>query len=559
MAGLYSIVRSAIAGVTGANASEVIAASYDSALIRAENERRSAMAARREMLHDNFLSEILAAINDTFADAAVAAIMRKHATVELNLFANVINTISVVYAWGAHRQIGDGDSENNRLYQILLRECRLDSRLALANTLLNACNEVLLRPVVRVYGGQQRMCLDVLTPDCVTAIPREDDPTRPAVLLVYRRFPHASPPRAYVDVWTDDTLAQYEGNYDRVALAWDTAPGDDRQSKITVSAGTSWQQWLDLKPRTDLGTSWQQPNPYKRIPYLIAHKREPVDSLWDTTAGNDLVDATISVGLLMTFLRRLGKDQVEKLIYHSGRAEDLPPAQRLDMTSILALPQGGGVLDWSHNPEVLLAQIRARASFVASRYGIPEALLFLSGTGLTYGDAASMRIPLWEVRARQIREVWDPVERDLFDLMSLVSRTDHQTLKIEDEEDGEPVKLRVRFSDAPAIASPLDLEKLYDSRVAAGTLSKLERLMAQRPYIDTIEEAEEVQASIADHNRIHNEYMRETNAPGDGSLGQSPQMNGAMGPLLRDGKVALMSPPKQAPPEDEEADDGREG
>jgi len=507
----------------GSKARDIVRESYENAVLAGEWERRELSSKRVSMLRDDYLDQLVAALYEVVKAETVRAAVVGHVVPEHNVMRRIVDTISMVYSWGATRSVG----ADNAAYRLLLDECRINARLSEANRLCNACNEVLIRPVVR----RGRMQLDLATPDMVTAFPTDDDPTVPAMLVVYRiGMTKDGAPAVFVDAWTDTQVQRYQSEAPREVI--------DSSGLVKLRTPISWYKRLSLVPiGQPVEHGYKDEKGVPVMPWVIAHRKEPTDSIWDETSGSGMVTATITVNLVLGLLRRLAKDQGELQLAWNGSPGQLPPKnQVLDALSILIGEGQWQVLNLQANPDLYLRQIDARLKAIALEYGIPPDSFAGQQANTSYA-VMMQRAPLMEIRGRQIAETWDDVERQLVRAMAAVARKDHPTLRFSSE------GFKVRFSDAPLVGSPMELEQLMDVQIKAGRLSPIDAIQMRRPEL-TREEALAEQERIAEDKRIWMDLLRETNAPADGGPGQSPEQNGAMGPPARDGQ----GPPPASPP-----------
>jgi len=163
--------------------------------IRGDLARRQAVADRRAILEDNWLSQLEAKLDELFRSPALREQYKAHASIACNALKRVVDKLATVYSYGVTRKLGtQGRTE---AYRAITEEANWSQRLTFANRALIAYRAALARPVLlgatEIEGVDEhgtpieresgrrypRWCLHVFATDEFTAIPFDDDPLEP--------------------------------------------------------------------------------------------------------------------------------------------------------------------------------------------------------------------------------------------------------------------------------------------------------------------------------------------------------------------------------------------
>lgn len=385
------------------------------------------------------------------------------------------------------RVLPEGDQER---YNELAREMELNQKMDLAARLLIPCNKVFLFP--RYIAGVG-LHLDVMTPHQMRAIV---DPRRPnrAAALIYDKAVYEGGREAKRFVVVDDTIRfEIDGN-------------GQRASEIE---------------KHGMG----------RIPIIELNRRAGICDYWDPTTGQDLVAATKQVMLLNLLALKNHRTQSHIQLCYTGEAEGFIKDQVTDEDSILMANGEGNIfpINLQGDPSALLRTRDAIETSTAANYGISRERLNQSGNGNAAGDEGLKE------RTAELMQVLRRAELELFELVKVVSK-----------ESPKPLSQAAELS--------LDYGLLYHrvDRKTQLELRQTERSMGLRSGVDdVIEDNPELEgdrerAMEYIDGRMAEEAViimrrRALNIAEDATShapGQDPVSNGAMGPMVRDGKLS---------------------
>lgn len=421
-----------------------------------------------------------------------------------NPLKQIVERLSRVYSWRARRWI-EGDPAMNQRYQALLRSLPfdLDEKMATANRMVNLMNEVLLFYAVNRRTGKPR--LDVLTPDRFSAMAHPDEPGEP-VSIVYTRWNPKTLQRPFR--WSRHVASQQAfgaANIQRVY--WDAdgyrIHGTDG---VLVEEGEN-----SLRDRNGAGV----------LPFIAVHRTDPMELLLDDASGQDLVDATLDVGVLAAGMMRLAQWQAELQLVESGPSSRPVRRHRLGASSVYRVAEGCTltVLNLQADPMHYLTQIKARVAWIAAAYGIAPDAMDVSWLPSSGVELRLRERPLMEKRLEQVPR-WLHAEKRFFGLLALTHP----------EQELDPAaQLAVDWGEEPLIVDPQARLTLEIEEVKAGLTSIEAVIMGRNPDLSFAQAAEQVRTNIESRNRWIT-ALREGNMPADPrDLLQLPEDNGAAG------------------------------
>ncbi len=450
-----------------------------------EQVRRLDASKRIALYQDSCEADLLAQINSVFNAPEVRQRLTPFIDMACatSVFRRIVDeTAKQVYNPFPARRVSSDPGA--RAYAEFVREARLDQRLDQAARLLEATNAVFLFP--RWVPSLGRAVLDILTPDMVSVISHPDDPTTElAVAIDVYVHGQAKPD---IEVWDDEVIFR-------------------------------------LNPQGNLvnvGGLLERPNPYGRIPIVGVHRKERWGTYWDTTSGKDLIAGQRAVNLLTALVLKLHKSQGEKQIVVQGDTASTIQNQTLDGEGALVTGEGITIttLDLRSDANHYNATIDSIIQRVAANYGISKERLAASGSGFGGANIGS-DTALFERRS-ELLQTWATAEQRLFDVCKLVFRG------LPGREIPEADKLVVDFREIEARVSMADQLSLWETQLSMGLKSVEDMVISMNPEISTSEEAK---AEVSRNLESWAQWIgmrRELNAPSDGSVGQTPQQNGAM-------------------------------
>ena len=459
--------------------------------INSESElaRVIASTGRRELYKDSGVGQINARIDDIFEDPANQERYKKIAKGSRvdNATKRIVNETSTVYMKGPRRWVGEDSNDEN--YQALVLALGQDKMMRRANQWINLHNEVLIWFRVSERNKVKTPVLEVFAPHQFWVISSIADPTLPVAYVINLKpntddkagVPHYS-------VWTDTEKFVLNGNYKLLAI-----------------------------PDT---------NPFGRIPGIFAHREPPDGDLFDTTSGQDIIDADLSAWLINTLLIKETKSMTRQAAM-TGDTSTAATAQSQDTEHDLMLPEGVSVqtLDRGGN----LGEYRDTADHVingaAANHGIPPSVRKLEGA------SSGLEVTLRERRLREIRgdQIIDfrEHERELAEIQSVVMGKAQPSKSFKTDGWG----IDYVEVDAPLAAGAA--HDLFEKRRTAGLTSTVEQMRREDPDLSSDKDALFKMKANVDNELARNVLMRPL-AKVNGSMGQSqddaktPEQNGAM-------------------------------
>ena len=476
-----------------------------------DKHRRREMKRRVDFYLDNGAPHLKTRIKDMFLDPKVRQRLMPFAELAMsyNIYRRVVDEIArPVYATPPVRRLAS-ETENKK-YQVLATESRLNDKMDLSARLVQATNKVW-----QFYRMSDRLGLviDVLTPDMATPIPDPDDPTREIALIYDKRIG----PDLWHVYWDDEVTFTFNS--------------DGRMK------GPAQQHGLGMIPRITID---------RRQLWGVTH---------DTKSGNDLVELQMSVALVIALSLKLHKSQGFRQIVISGDTINIAKGQTLDEETALVTPDGTTIstLDLKSDAKHYTETATFLVEGGVSNYGISRERL--NQKTVTNSDD----IPLLERRAEVIG-TFRRAEHDAFEVIKRVSK-EHSNVDLRMSDNA-----RLKTLDFAEISDRTDkktLLEIWEKKQRMGLRNVIDNIKALNPEIGTDKEAEEELQRNIDITSKWVKEMRALNQAKDVDAdkpGQSPEDNGRMGPAVRDGEMSRDDAAQRAqgqPGQAEELADGR--
>lgn len=455
----------------GSQAEEVVKRSLFRARAQAEKGRRRDAENRRAILEDDWRDLLVAKLRTVYQSEEIFNDLLPLISTEHNAFKRIVKELSTVYQWGALREWAGADQ--NALATMLYEEADVDATLEVANLYLNGLRDLVLIP--QVVDG--RMRLDVVTPERLSVIQNPQDPTSIVALFWERCCGQTSilPTTVYETLYADEEIWRVYDTQGRIVDEWEHGLGG--------------------------------------LPAIPVHAEKRLDSFWMPEPMGDVVDATFTIGILLTLLLRLQKWQSEKQITFSGPISDIVKGTALGAHSVLGTSKGAGafsLLELQADPEFYIKGINARLGWIAQQHGMAADVYTLSSSASSGFEFRLKRLPLLEQRAKQIK-IWTRVERQLWPLMAKLAQREHPLLFRVD-----PTQpLTVRMHDEPGVEDPLVQQRVYREAIADGMMSQVDALMDK--YGLTREQAFARAKQISEERAIWIEQVRAMQTAANGA------------------------------------------
>ena len=375
-------------------------------------------------------------------------------------------------------------------FSALAHSSRLNEKMDLACRLVNATNHCFL--YTRYVERLARVVIEVITPDMMSVVSDPDDPTL-AIAYIYDKPVYRNGKCETWHVYWDDTIAfQLDANKQLVPFG----PGEP---PVRIHGLPS-------------------------MPFVAIHIRERWGHYWNTTRGNALRAATIGCSILTMLSMRLLKAQGFNQVVITGDVHTFPKDQVTDEESAWLAPEGSGVTTLNNKSDAshYLALLDSIKNDAAANRGLSRARLNQEGA------SSSSDTGLMEERA-DLSKVMRCAEIDQFEVLKMVTRAypEESTIAVDFGEMQHRVDRKTQL-------------EIRDMERKLGLRNVLDDIREDNPEIQTTQEAEaELQRNI-EVTSTWVDRMRALNMAKDvqsGDPGRTAEQNGAMGPMVRDGKA----------------------
>jgi hypothetical protein len=424
----------------------------------AERDRMTAALNKLDLYKDDYEDIVRAAMKAQFHPENYKRLLY-HVNQSQNVLKRVINEISMIYKAPAQRGLftASGSELESERYTEIQAETKLARKMRKVNRYTNLLNETLI--FVTVRGG--KIAYDLLTPNLVTVIQSDDDPTR-ARAIVYR-----------VDLV--NTLGETEPRY----YYWDEQGTHSILDKNFVERVPIYTP--DNYPyRTAEGLPV--------MPFVTIHRNDPDGTFWDQDTGNDLYNSTVLLGVKMTQFDYYYKVASFKQLYVRSE-EDVPMGQILDpLTAFVVRGQDAevGVLDIQANLNQLRDALVFQINSIVNNYGISADAWTLSVSEMSGRALKIKNRALLEAREEQTPTYLD-AERDLFNITRIVNNA-HFTDKLPEAAEFGVDFGEIEFPEDPAVELAQKKEELKSGLLSLGAF--------YRHFNPDVEDEKEAEKSI---------------------------------------------------------------
>lgn len=442
--------------------------------------RREDMATRLRLYRNQARVDVERVIDLIYETSEYKVTLKKYVPVALeqNVTARVTNEVASLYDRPAVRTVaGDADAFREEEKRLRLHFIHQE-----AHRLTNLCNEVLIWQFV---GVDDKKRLRIVTPDRFDAIPHPADALTEAGILL------DMPPNTMLDGEARARLPHYE--------LWDDTYRYliNAHGNLVDSTGTFVEKPLE--------------HGQGRIPGVIFHRREPVESILDGSYGSDVTSCHLGVALLRVMIMRLSKSQGERQPVLQGNLAQMASGQVLNGERPLVLPPEvvASMLEMKTDPDHYLLVIKDKISALAQTRGMSYEQFVFQETASSGKEYQMRRERLTELRVEQRGRA-----------------VVHETAV------GELVGFEIESVDFQEQAIPLDAGEevdLLDKTMRMGLDSPVSYMMRKDPDLNRERAEKRIQENLADYAKLV-EQARRLNAPKDADAanpGKSPEENGA--------------------------------
>ncbi len=424
------------------------------AATKKDQERRTEMAERKNILRDNIREIILAQLARMFTPQTYED-MRFYVDATNNIMRRVCRELSSVYTQEPERVITP-KSAQKRYEQIT----QLNEKMARANFLVNGMNDVIIQ--ITTMGGV--IDLNILTPDMVTVFENKDNPTVLDAILI------------------EDSYYNDASQIERQWIYW--------------SPTRHFILDKDYRKRPIAGNP-EMLNPYAEqnilqnsfYPFVPVHASDRENGFWDRYSGRDLVDATKLVAIQSTFRNFMVPMQFKQLSVKTQGVDERQGTTKSNQIKspldILTTNGDAQVLDWQSNLQQIGEQIQNQIFAIATNYGISAENFKLTAQAVSGFARKVARERLDEIREEQIK-VWRRAEEQVFEAIKWA------TIVYDLDPIPEAAKISIDFAKPKEFEDPqieIDIKK---QKVDLGVISLLDIVKEENPDVKTDDQAEEL-------------------------------------------------------------------
>ncbi|NLF40959.1 hypothetical protein GX586_16065 [bacterium] len=435
-------------------AGPVVAEALARAMKQQDQAARDAVMYRRALYYGAMRDLLFTRIDTAFSDGRERQALKRMSTVSLNLVRYVIDTLAVVYRYGASRTWHDA------------KETIQDGRRVTANPAATAAYARIMEQCEanETFDYANKMCL--LTGDCM-------------MRYEYGRWGHRLYPmtRDVCDVIQDDDDPR------RVrGVLWSVTLTDTPIFQANLT-GLIRRRWFlaDAEKTTEYDMNGRAvdtvPNPYGPLneretapllnvfyPFLDFHDGYRPYTFWREYQDEVLYDLALDVCMWLTYLNGQLKFSTLKQVYEvpSERAAlaGKPATQVMGWTGVYQGPPGGtvGVLDYTVALDMTVNVLRSKLEMFCATHDMPTNLFSVEATQSASGVRVKLdRVALAEMRGQQVKH-YIARERTLAKIVQYASQYGFERYPSEDRIEGSlaPLRVTVDFGEPPQAQDPED-------------------------------------------------------------------------------------------------------
>lgn len=374
------------------------------AIARAMNAQdiaaRDAITARRALYGGQALEIINSKIDVLFADAEERKSLRRMAATSLNLVRYVIDTLAVVYRYGATRTWNnetpvekDGitssvNDDATAAYARAMDQCEANETLDYVNKMCLLCGDV----VVRYEYGKWGHRLYPMTRDVCDVIQDEDDPRRIRGVIW-------SVQQTDTPIW--------QGNQGQILRRrWFHA---DAEKTTEYSADGRVVGSPVASPYKKLNEERPIPGQNSFFPFLDFHDSYRPYTFWREHTDEELYSLAIEACVWLTYLNGQLKFNTLKQVYETPSKEAALAgklaSQVMSWLAVYQGPAGGqvGILDYTVDLDMTIRVLKAKLELFCSMRGLPGSVFSVAQTQSASGISIKLdRVALSEMRGQRL-------------------------------------------------------------------------------------------------------------------------------------------------------------
>lgn len=436
---------------------------------------------RKHILNDRLRYVLDSALRSMFVDVSYREI-QKYLDPSCNLYRRVHKELSLVYQKEPSR-ILDNEKAQQR-YNEIIQETHLDLFLSRANFMLNGLNDLIIYPIMM----HNAFSVGMLTPDQVTVICNESDPTMVEALII------------------EDTTLNDDGTKNSVYTFWSPtrhfifrADSNDANSFVKISANEG-----DVNPYAEINVKTNN-----FFPFVFCHSTYRDNCFWDVDTNASLYEGTLLIGLQNTFKNFMIPQQFKQLAVKMLTKGDGAWVNN-QISNPLHIFQTNGdmqVLDWQSAIDKLDVVIGNKVAQIANDYGISAEQIKLQISAQSGFSRLVAKERIYELRDEQLK-FWRIYEKELFEafkyannLYLLTDWTTGQTSKVDPID--ESTNIKIDFAEPKPISDPKEDLEAQQLKIDMGIISPVDLIMQENPDIETREEAiAQFKRNITERNLI---------------------------------------------------------
>lgn len=436
-----------------------------------EQDRQMAAYKRLAMLSDDYKTQVEDRMQPYFSTATFNA-LRDYVNTTTNILKGVVNRRSKVYGRAPKRVFKGASEDAIAKVEDLYRRLRVDQKMKRANRIMNTVNDVALQPVWRgrTETSPGEMDLDILTPDKLAVVNREDDPTRVERVLVVRDDSPDTPGSPNSKIWR----------------VW-----SDTEHFLTDNSGA----------RIPIGGNEDMVNPYGVMPFVWIHRQQPDAAFWNETEGEDLYQLNLVVAIRQTLLDFSSVWQSFKQLAITGQDDvKIPDGMIVSPDTAIKVTGMGvavSVLDLQAAFDMIRTDLKNLIAGVVTNYGISSDAFSENVTQVTGKALRIMNSSLEDAWQDQI-EVFRSAEYDLLRLI----------LRVHEVEAGEKLDVeleKIEFAPMATYNDEAEELALSEKKIKMGIEDPVEVFQRYHPGMG-YDDAMQKMLSIAEVNGRLAEY-----------------------------------------------------
>jgi hypothetical protein len=445
-----------------------------------EQRRMKHSEKRLRMLWDDYECDVKAFVQslvdaETYQNQETGKGLVNYIDTTNNVYKAIIKQLAMLYKKSPLRDFGKDKKVREMFNQVYgvserddIKSSLFDDVFKKANMYVQALNDVYLYFVPR---GEQ-IDIDVLTPNNLIIIPKQDNPLEPNVMMI-RRYPAME---------ECDSYEIYKPGQEYY-IVW-----SDTEHYRLVKDGRLWRK-IAVDGNPDMI------NPYGVLPFVGIHKTHN-DMLWNETLGEDLYQIGLWTAAFTTIwnhnwawhnFKQLAISTDDEIPQELGRSPD----------RYIKTPSDAKVeaLDWSIDTESLFNQIQQKAAVTAAKHGVD--LEFTKADAQSRGDSGiKLRIKqsmLKEMRDDQVK-TFTKAEMESFEVIK----------KILGYRNGKDINadMSIKYHDMEVYQDQKETLEILEKEIESDLVSKVDALLQKFPHLTREQAMEKLKQNIIENNEL---------------------------------------------------------